>query len=100
MTGSDDWILLALWLQLLLITLTYSAVAIPHTLPSTAAHPLRFSVSTSHLLAIAFNLLTYRAEPFHVISTRQRAITPVTGLLLFDITCTSAVWHYLMRGIT
>jgi hypothetical protein len=36
MTGSssDDWILSALWLQPLLITLTYSAIAIPHTLHS------------------------------------------------------------------
>jgi hypothetical protein len=53
MTGlsSDDWILLALWLQPLVITLTFSAIAISHTLQSTVAHALGISVSTSRLLA-------------------------------------------------
>jgi hypothetical protein len=48
-SSSDDWILLALWLQPLVITLTYNAIAIPHTLQSTVARALGFPVSTSHL---------------------------------------------------
>jgi hypothetical protein len=60
MTGSssDDWILLALWLQPLVITLTYSAIAIPHTLQSTVAHALGFSVSSSRFLATGLNTET------------------------------------------
>jgi hypothetical protein len=44
MMGSslDDWILLALQLQPLLVALTYSAIAISHTLQSTVAHALGF----------------------------------------------------------
>jgi hypothetical protein len=30
-SSSDDWILLALWLQAVLITLNYSTIAILHT---------------------------------------------------------------------
>jgi hypothetical protein len=33
-SSSDDWILLALWLQPLVITVTHSAIAIPHILQS------------------------------------------------------------------
>jgi hypothetical protein len=42
MTGSssDDWILLALRLQPLLITLNHKAIAIPHTLQSPHTNPL------------------------------------------------------------
>jgi hypothetical protein len=41
MTGSssDDWILLALWLQPLVITLTHSDIAIPHNLPLLFTNP-------------------------------------------------------------
>jgi hypothetical protein len=60
MTGSssDDWFLLALWLQPLVITLTYSAIANPHTLQSTIACALGFSVSTSRLLATGLTTVT------------------------------------------
>jgi hypothetical protein len=57
-SSSYDWILLALWLQPLLITLTYSAIAIPHNLQSTVAHALGFSVFTSRLLATGLNTET------------------------------------------
>jgi hypothetical protein len=42
MTGSssDDWILLALWLQPLVVTLHHSAIAVPHTLHSLHTNPL------------------------------------------------------------
>jgi hypothetical protein len=55
---SDDWISLTLRLQPLVIALTYSAIAIPHTLQFTVAHALGFSVSTRHPLATDFNTET------------------------------------------
>jgi hypothetical protein len=60
MTGSssDDWILLVLWLEVLLLTLSYNSVAILHTLQFTVAHTLGFSVSTSRLLAVDLNTET------------------------------------------
>jgi hypothetical protein len=60
MTGSssDDWILLALWLQPLLITLHHNPITIPHTLQSTVAQALGFSISTSRLLATGLNTET------------------------------------------
>jgi hypothetical protein len=68
MTGSssDDWILLAVWLQPLVITLTYSAITIPHTLQSTVAHALGFSVSTSGLLATGLNTETNTSNHYEV----------------------------------
>jgi hypothetical protein len=59
MTGSssDDWILLALWLQPLLITLTYNAVAIPHILQSLHTNPLRlFPLASTITLSLWINL--------------------------------------------
>jgi hypothetical protein len=60
MTGSssDDWILLVLRLQVLLITLNYNAMAILHNLQFTVEHALVFSVSTSRLLATDLNTET------------------------------------------
>jgi sulfur carrier protein ThiS len=57
-SSSDVWILLALWLQPLLITLSHNAITIPHTLQSTLAHALEFSVYTRHLLAAELNTET------------------------------------------
>jgi hypothetical protein len=56
MTGSssDGWILFALRLQALLITINYSAIADSHNLQLTVAHALG-SVSTSRLLATDLN---------------------------------------------
>jgi hypothetical protein len=64
MTGSssDDWILLELRLQPLLITLTYSAIAYSHTLQFTIAHALGFSVFTSCLLATGLNTETISSD--------------------------------------
>jgi hypothetical protein len=60
MTGSssDDWILLALRLQPLLVTLNHNAITIPHTV----AHALGFSVSTSRLLATGLNTDTITSK--------------------------------------
>jgi hypothetical protein len=68
MTGSssDDWILLALWLQPLVITLTYSSTTIPHNLQSTVAHALGFSVSISRLLATGLNTETNTSNHYEV----------------------------------
>jgi hypothetical protein len=57
MTGcsSDDWILLVLRLQILFITLNYSAIAESHNLQFAAGHALGFSVFTSRLLATDLN---------------------------------------------
>jgi hypothetical protein len=46
MTGSisDDWILLALWLQSLLITLSHNTIAILHTSQSLHTNPLVFTI--------------------------------------------------------
>jgi hypothetical protein len=57
MTGSssDDWILLALRLQPLLITLNHNAIAIPHTLQSL------FTLNFSVLICIHNSLLSLRA---------------------------------------
>jgi hypothetical protein len=49
MTGSssDDWILLAVWLQPFLITLNHNPIAIPHSLQSlfTLTHSVHFHQS-------------------------------------------------------
>jgi hypothetical protein len=60
MTGSssDDWILLGLRLQPLLITLNYKAISVLHNLQSTAGHALGFSVCTTRLLATDLNTET------------------------------------------
>jgi hypothetical protein len=50
--------LLVLRLQRLLITLNYSAIAISHTLQTTVAKALGFSVSNSRLLATGLNTET------------------------------------------
>jgi hypothetical protein len=58
MTGSssDDWILLALRLQPLLITLNHNAIAIPHTLQSRHTNPLRpFPLVSSMTLSLWIN---------------------------------------------
>jgi hypothetical protein len=65
-SSSDDWILLALLLQPLVITLIHSAIAIPHILQSTAAHALGFSVSTSRLLATGLNSETSTSNHYEV----------------------------------
>jgi hypothetical protein len=52
-SSSDDWILLAFWLQLLVITLAYSAITITHA--------LGFSVSTSRLLATGLTTVSLTA---------------------------------------
>jgi hypothetical protein len=51
-SSSDDWILLAVRLQPLLVTLTHSAIAIPHTLQSLhiVIHTAYFQQSSLHLL--------------------------------------------------
>jgi hypothetical protein len=33
-SSSDDWIVLALWLQSLLVTLNHDAIVVPHTFSS------------------------------------------------------------------
>jgi hypothetical protein len=48
-SGSDDWITISLNYN------QYSAIAVLHTFQFTVAHALRFSVSTSRLLATDFN---------------------------------------------
>jgi hypothetical protein len=64
MTGSssDDWILLVLGLQVLLITLNYSAIADSHNLQFTAGHALRLFVCTSRLLATDLNTETITSD--------------------------------------
>jgi hypothetical protein len=64
MTGSssDDWILLGLLLQILLIILNYSAIADAHNLQFTAGHALGFSVFTSRLLATDLNTETTTSD--------------------------------------
>jgi hypothetical protein len=68
MTGSssDDWILLALGLLSLLITLNYTAIPILHTLQFTVAHALGISVSTSLLLATDLNTETSTSNHYEV----------------------------------
>jgi hypothetical protein len=61
---SDNWILLVLRLQVLLITLNYNAIAILHTFQLTVAHALGFSVSTSRLLATDLNTDTSTSNHF------------------------------------
>jgi hypothetical protein len=43
-SGSDDWILLALWLQPLVITLSHNTNAIPHILQISAVDMQRLSI--------------------------------------------------------
>jgi hypothetical protein len=68
MTGSssDDWILLALRLQPLLITLNHSDIADSHHLQFTVTHALGFSVSTSRLLATDLNTETITSIHYEV----------------------------------
>jgi hypothetical protein len=68
MTGpsSYDWILLARWLQSLLITLSYNAIAILYSLQFTVAHALGYSVSTSRLLATDLNTETSTSNHYEV----------------------------------
>jgi hypothetical protein len=58
MTGSssDDWILLALQLQPLLITLNHSSIADSHHLQFTVTHALGFSVCTTQNLALQITM--------------------------------------------
>jgi hypothetical protein len=76
MTGSssDDWILLALWLQPFLITLTYNAIAIPHTLQSlsTLVHIVYFQQSSlQHFISNCLLLKHWTALPesLHITSS-------------------------------
>jgi redox-regulated HSP33 family molecular chaperone len=57
-SSSDDWILLALRLQHLLITLSHNTIADSHHLQFTVTHALGFSVCTSRLLATDLNTET------------------------------------------
>jgi hypothetical protein len=85
MTGSssDDWILLALRLQPLLITLTYSAIAIPCILQSTVAHALGFLVSTSCLLATGLNTETSTSNHYEVLLSLLQSSWNANQILRF-----------------
>jgi hypothetical protein len=58
--------LLALRLQVLLITLKYGAIADLHTFQFTVAHALGFSVSSSRLLATDLNTETSTSNHYEV----------------------------------
>jgi hypothetical protein len=60
MMGSSlgDWILSSFWLQPLVITFHHDPTAITHSLQSTIAHALGFSVSSSRLLATGLTTVT------------------------------------------
>jgi hypothetical protein len=58
--------ILALGLQVLLITLNYNAVAILQTFQSTVAHTLGFPVFTSHLLVTDINTETSTSNHYEV----------------------------------
>jgi hypothetical protein len=64
-SSSDDWILLALRLQSLLIILNYNAIADSHNLQFTVGHA--FSVFTSHLLATDLNTETSTSNHYEIL---------------------------------
>jgi hypothetical protein len=62
-----EWLdLLAPWLQVLLITLKYSAIADLHTFQFTVAQALGFSVFTSRLLATDLSTETSASNHYEV----------------------------------
>jgi hypothetical protein len=58
--------LLAPWLQVLLITLKYSAIADLHTFQITVAHALVFSLSIRRLIATDLNAETSTSNHYEV----------------------------------
>jgi hypothetical protein len=82
MTGSssDDWILLALQLQPLLITFNHNAIAIPHTLQLLHTNPLSLFPSVVTTLAVAITTTNNYCTSQFTDGTHCTALTALTAL--------------------
>jgi hypothetical protein len=65
-SGSDDWLHWHFGLQVLLITLSYNAIAILHSLQTTVAQALKFCDFNSRLLATDFDTETSTSNLYKV----------------------------------
>jgi hypothetical protein len=80
MTGSssDDWILLALWLQPLLITLSHNTIAIPHIVETLLT--LILSVLHSQFTVIAPSLIAL-VHTLHYCTRKSSITSPIYDCL-------------------